>query len=100
MSGFPKIADGFHPTEDFLNRKSRQPCPLLRPAQRRRDRSEAGSDDRAVTVLHQDMQHEAKLGFFAFALAEKPRLRVGGGGMRLVQAPLAMKIPPISRRGH
>src|SRR5450759_2098472 len=38
------------------------------------------------------MPHEAELGLFAFALAEKPRLRVGGGGVGLVQTPFTMKI--------
>src|SRR5450759_4963873 len=48
-------------------------------------RSETGSDDQPVAVFHQHMPHEAELGLFAFALAEKPRLRVGGGGVGLVQ---------------
>jgi len=45
-----------------------------------------------VAVLHQHMPHEAKLGLFAFALAEQPRLRVGSRGMGLVQSAFPMKI--------
>ena len=55
-------------------------------------RSEAGSDDQPVAVLHQHLPYEAEFGLIAFALAEKPRLRVGGGGMGLVQTPFTMKI--------
>jgi hypothetical protein len=55
-------------------------------------RSEAGSDDQAVAVLHQHMPHETELGLLAFALAEKPRLRVGGGSVGLDQTPFIMKI--------
>ena len=151
--GFPEIADGFHPAEDFLHPfaqaltdgvarvaggaavDGRVPALAVLGHMRRGiqdtqrldkllsiisfitahrnampagkvanhalcrvplggagSRSEAGSDDQAVTVLHQHMPHEAELGFFAFALAEKPRLRVGGGGVGLVQAPFSMKI--------
>ena len=45
-----------------------------------------------MAVLHQHMPHEAELGFFAFALLEQPGLGVGGGGVRLVQPLLPMKV--------
>ena len=39
------------------------------------------------------MAHEAELGLFARALAEQPRLGVGGRGVSIVAPPLAMEVP-------
>ncbi len=53
---------------------------------------DAGVHDQPMAVLHQGMTHEAELGFHALALAIQPRLRIGGGGMGLVRAPLASEV--------
>ena len=53
---------------------------------------EDGVDNEAVAVLHQRMCHEAELCFLARPLAVKPRLRIGGGDVRLVGALLTMEI--------
>jgi hypothetical protein len=50
------------------------------------------SDVSRSAVLHQHMPHETELGLLAFALVEQPGLRIRGGGVRLVQAPLPMKV--------
>ncbi|EJC74945.1 hypothetical protein Rleg10DRAFT_3451 [Rhizobium leguminosarum bv. trifolii WSM2012] len=45
-----------------------------------------------MTVFHQPVQHEAQLGFLAFALLGKPCNRVGRENMRLVGTPFAVEV--------
>jgi hypothetical protein len=49
-------------------------------------------DDQAAPVLHQQMAHMAELGLLAPAPAEEPWVGIGGRGVRLVAAPLAVKV--------
>jgi hypothetical protein len=51
-----------------------------------------GIEDQPVAVLHQRVAHEAQPGFLAAARAEQPGVGVGGRGMGVVPAPLAVKI--------
>lgn len=52
--------------------------------------------DQAVTVLHQAVRQIAQLGFLARALAHQARIRVGGGGERVVRTPLTVEIMAIT----
>jgi hypothetical protein len=64
---------------------------------------QTGIDDEAAAVLHQRMPHKAELRLLARPLAIKPRFRIGGRGVRLVRALLAMEIrlavPPAAAGG-
>ena len=50
------------------------------------------TDDQPVAVLHQRVAHEAQLRFLARSFAEQPGVGIGGRGMRVVAAPLAMEV--------
>jgi hypothetical protein len=51
------------------------------------------SDLRAMTVSHERTPHKIQMCRFTMALAIKPGIRVGGGGVNFVLAPLATEIP-------
>src|ERR1700722_20332625 len=75
----------------------RQPLGMPRGAGRDR------TDDQLIAVLHQCVAHEAELGLLAAPLLIEPGVGIGGRGMRLIAALLAVKIllsvaPRISRR--
>src|SRR5689334_3528947 len=49
-------------------------------------------DDEPIAVLRHQMSHVTKLGFLARTLAEEPGIWIGGRGMRVVLALLAMEV--------
>jgi hypothetical protein len=49
-------------------------------------------DNERVAVLHHQMPHVAELGLFAGGFAEQSGVGVGGRGMRIVPALLAMEV--------
>src|SRR3954469_6184600 len=51
-----------------------------------------GADDQALPVLHQRMPYETELCLLAPPLAVEPRVGVGGRGVRVVAAFLAVKV--------
>jgi hypothetical protein len=53
---------------------------------------QAGIDDEAIAVLHHQMPPVTELGLLAGAFAKRARVRVGGRGMRVIGAFLAMEI--------
>lgn len=53
---------------------------------------QAGVEQQAVAVLHQPMAHEAQRGLLAFPLAVEPGLGIGGRGMRVIRALLAIEV--------
>jgi hypothetical protein len=77
------------------------PCPRWRPAEHLergvtfRETGRFGEfhvDDQCVAVLHEQMPGVAELGGGGVGLAGQPRLRVGGGLVRLVGAPLPVVV--------
>lgn len=77
-------AAGRHAALDHLGRR----FPFCRAARLRR----FDIDHQAATVLHQRMPHVAEPGLVAFALLEEPGFRVGGRGVGVVAALLALEI--------
>ena len=55
-------------------------------------RHQTGVDQRAVAVLHQAMPDEAQLRLLAFPLAVEPDIGIGGRGMGVVRALLAVEV--------
>ena len=51
-----------------------------------------GIDDQPIAVLHQRVAHEGEPGFLAAALPGQPCVGVGGRGVGVVRAALAVKI--------
>src|SRR5215470_5597059 len=49
-------------------------------------------DEESIAVLHHQMAHVTQLGLLARSLAEQPGIGVGGRGMRVVLALLAMEV--------
>jgi hypothetical protein len=49
-------------------------------------------DHQAMSVLHQDMPHEAELGLLARRLLVQPRLWIGGRGMRGIRPPFPPEV--------
>ena len=50
------------------------------------------NDDEAIAVLHHQMPHVAEFGLLAGALSKQPSVGVGGRGMRVILAFLAMEV--------
>ena len=57
-------------------------------------------DDERVAVLHHQMPHVAEPGLFAGGFAEQLGIGVGGRGMRIVPALLAMEVALRMRTWH
>lgn len=64
------------------------------PPRRPRRRGDCGLDHQAMSVLHQDMPHEAELGLLARCLLIQPRLWIGGRDMRGIRPSFTPKVHP------
>lgn len=56
-----------------------------------------GFGNQPAAVLRHDVAQITEPGFLAFRLPVEPRIRIGGGCVRLVGALLALKIPAVAR---